>query len=86
MPGLMSISFPGIDGESLLHRLDLMAGICVSTGSACDSKRTEVSHVLKAIKLDDKLAKGTIRVSMGRENTIEEASMIANALIKVCNM
>lgn len=82
LPGLMSLSFPGKEGEAILHRLDLM-GISISTGSACDSKNTEISHVLKAIKLDEELALGTVRVSLGKYNTQEEAERIADALIKV---
>ena len=82
LPGLMSLSFPGKEGEAILHRLDLM-GISISTGSACDSKNTEISHVLKAIRLDEELALGTIRISLGKYNTQEEAERIAAALIKV---
>lgn len=82
LPGLLNLSFPGMSGESLLHRLDLM-GICISTGSACDSKNTEISHVLRAIKLSEELALGTIRVSLGKYNTVDEARQIAEALIKV---
>ena len=58
-------------------------GISISTGSACDSKNTEISHVLKAIKLDEELALGTVRISLGKYNTQEEAERIADALIKV---
>ena len=82
LPGLMSLSFPGKEGEAILHRLDLM-GISISTGSACDSKNTEISHVLKAIKLDEVLALETVRISLGKYNTQEEADRIAEALIKV---
>ena len=82
LPGLLSLSFAEIDGEMLLHRLDLM-GICVSTGSACDSKNTAISHVLKAIRLDEQLAKGTIRISLGKNNTKEEINCIANSLKKI---
>lgn len=82
LPGLLSLSFPGQSGEALLHRLDLM-GICVSTGSACDSVNTEISHVLKAIDLDEQYAKGTIRISLGKNNTQEEAIQIAQALVKI---
>ena len=84
LPGLMSLSFPGKSGEVILHRLDLM-GISISTGSACDSKNTEISHVLKAIKLDEELALGTVRISLGKNNTQKEVAQIANALIKVIN-
>lgn len=80
LPGLVSLSFKNMDGEAILHRLDFK-GICVSTGSACDSKSTQISHVLKAIKLPLEYAKGTIRISFGKYNTLEESSRIAEALI-----
>lgn len=84
LPGLLSLSFPGKKGEVILHRLDLM-GICISTGSACDSKNTEISHVLKAIKLENSAALGTIRISLGKNNTDEESLIIAKALTKIVN-
>lgn len=79
LPGLFSIAFDGANGESLLHLLDLK-GICVSTGSACDSKRTQISHVLEAIKLPEELAKSIIRISFGKNNNTEEAIIIANTI------
>lgn len=82
MPGLISLSFAGADGEAILHRMDLM-GISISTGSACDSVNTEISHVLNAIQLDAKLAKGTIRISLGKYNTEEEVHSIVVALKKI---
>lgn len=82
LPGLISLSFPGKDGEAIMHRLDLL-GISVSTGSACDSQNTEISHVLRAINLDSHFANGTIRISLGRNNTAQDAHEIALALIKV---
>ena len=82
IPGNLSLSFKGCDGEMLLHRLDLK-GICVSTGSACDSMRTQVSHVLQAINLENEYAMGTIRVSLGKLNTIDDAVTIANAIISI---
>lgn len=82
LPGLLSLSFPGREGEALLHRLDLL-GICVSTGSACDSKRTNISHVLRAIGLDERAARGTIRISLGRDNTRADVDAIAAALRKI---
>ncbi len=82
VPGNLSLSFKGFEGEMLLHRLDLM-GIMVSTGSACDSKNTQISHVLKAIKTDERYALGTIRISLGRDNTNDEAIKIADALISI---
>ena len=58
-------------------------GICVSTGSACNSKDTEISHVLKAIGLEEKLARGTIRISLGKNNTLEDVEKIVSALKKI---
>ena len=82
IPGNISLSFAWSDGEMLLHRLDLM-GICVSTGSACDSKNTQVSHVLEAIKVPEKYRTGTIRVSLSKDNTSEDVQKIAQALKKI---
>lgn len=82
IPGNISLSFRDIEGEALLHRLDLMH-ICVSTGSACDSVNTQISHVLNAINLDKSYARGTIRISLGKHNTVDEVDTIAHALIKI---
>jgi cysteine desulfurase len=82
LPGLISLSFAGADGEAILHRMDL-SGICIATGSACNSKNTEVSHVLEAINLDDLFAKGTIRISIGKQNSVTDIDAIANALINI---
>ncbi len=82
LPGLVSLSFPGADGEAILHRLDLN-GICISTGSACDSKNTEISHVLQAIRLDETYAKGTVRISLGKLNTTDDVIAICSALKRV---
>ncbi len=82
LPGLISLSFPGADGEAILHRMDLM-GISISTGSACDSTNTTISHVLQAIRLDEAFSKGTIRISFGKSNTEEEVDRIATALIRI---
>lgn len=82
VPGNLSLSFKGFEGDMLLHRLDLK-GIMVSTGSACDSRNTQISHVLKAIETDEQYAIGTIRISLGRNNTNDEAVKIADALISI---
>ena len=82
LPGVISLSFDGKDGEAILHRMDLM-GICISTGSACDSKNTEISHVLQAIRLPENLAKGTIRISLGKDNTADDVDAIVTALRKI---
>lgn len=82
LPGLLSLAFPGCEGEMLLHRLDLM-GISVSTGSACNSVDTEISHVLQAINLDESYAKGTIRISLGKNNTVDDVDLICSAIKKI---
>lgn len=83
IPGNISISIKNKEGEMLLHRLDLL-GICVSTGSACDSKNTQVSHVIKAIRVPDDYSKGTIRISLGKNNTTDEIDSIAAGIIEIC--
>lgn len=65
-----------------MHRLDLK-GICVSTGSACDSKETQISHVLKAIGLEEMLAKGTIRISLSKYNTEQDMIKIVQVLVGI---
>ena len=82
IPGNVSLSFKNADGEALLHRLDLM-GICVSTGAACDTVNTEVSHVLKSIGLKQEYAIGTIRVALSANNTTDNVIAIADALKKI---
>lgn len=80
--GILSLSFPGHDGEAILHRMDLM-GIAISTGAACDSVNTKISHVLQSIQLDEFIAKGTIRISFGKNNDVNDALTIAKALTKI---
>lgn len=82
IPGNISLSFCNCEGEAILHRLDLM-GICVSTGSACDSQNTQLSHVIKAINIAEDYAYGTIRISLGKDNTEEDVKKIVNALKKI---
>lgn len=82
LPGNISLSFANAEGEMILHRMDLKK-ICISTGSACDSVNTQVSHVIKAIGVPEKYAKGTIRISFGKNNSEEEVLTIADTLIKI---
>ena len=79
IPGNISLSFKNADGEVLLHRLDLM-GICVSTGAACDTVNTRLSHVLNAIGLKQEYSSGTIRISLSANNTKENVYDIVSAL------
>ena len=81
-PGIISVSIRNISGEMLLHRLDLK-GISISTGSACDSVNTQVSNVIKAIGVPSAYAQGTIRISFGHDNQIEDAVEIAHAIAKI---
>ena len=78
----LSVSFKSADGERLLHRLDLM-GICVSTGAACDSVNTRVSHVLQAIGTAEEYVEGTIRISLSSTNTFMEVNTIGDSLLKI---
>lgn len=71
LPANADFSFKFIEGESILFCLDL-AGISVSSGSACSSGSLEPSHVLLALGLPEELAHGSIRFSFGKHNTIEE--------------
>ncbi len=82
LPGNVNISIRGADGEMLLHRLDLKE-ICVSTGSACDSVNTQISHVIKAIRVPPEYAEGTIRVTFGADNTMQDAQQIARSLQEI---
>ncbi|SDJ32487.1 cysteine desulfurase [Lachnospiraceae bacterium G41] len=84
LPGNISLSFKGFEGELILHRMDLM-GICISTGSACDSVNTQTSHVLKSIGLEEEYAIGTIRISLGKDNTEQDVDEIAYALHRILN-
>lgn len=71
LPANADFSFKFIEGESILFCLDL-AGISVSSGSACSSGSLEPSHVLLALGLPEELAHGSIRFSFGKHNTIDE--------------
>ncbi len=79
LPGNANISFSGVEGESLLLMLD-MQGICVSSGSACTSGAVDPSHVLRAIGLTDTEAKGSLRISLDRENTSEEVEKLVQTI------
>ena len=71
LPANADFSFKFIEGESILFSLDL-AGIAVSSGSACSSGSLEPSHVLLSLGLPEELAHGSIRFSFGKHNTVEE--------------
>jgi cysteine desulfurase len=78
-PHILSITLPSVKSETMLHSLS-RAGIFVSSGSACSSNTGHGSHVLRAFGLSDKEADCTIRVSLGAQNTMEEADRFLDAL------
>lgn len=82
LPGNANISFRFIEGESLLLNLD-MKGICASSGSACTSGSLDPSHVLLAIGLPHEIAHGSLRITIGEENTKEDIDFLVNTLIEV---
>jgi len=82
LPGNVNFSFDGIEGESVLLMLN-MKDICVSTGSACSSGSSKPSHVLTAIGLSDDMCKGSIRLTIGDENTEEDIEYTIDCLEKV---
>ncbi|MGN0298693.1 MAG: cysteine desulfurase family protein [Lachnospiraceae bacterium] len=82
LPGNMNFSFPGIEGETLLIMLD-MEGVCASSGSACTAGSDAPSHVLMAIGLPEELARGSLRLTIGSETTMEEAKQVADILSRV---
>ena len=82
LPNTVNISFPGAEGESILLRLDL-AGIRVSTGSACASGSLESSHVLLATGANPEAAHGSIRFSFGRYSTEEDVDYIASTMPEI---
>ena len=75
VPGTVNLCFEGIEGESLLLMLD-DAGICASSGSACTSGSLDPSHVLLAIGLPHEVAHGSLRLSIGEYNSMEEIDHI----------
>jgi cysteine desulfurase len=79
LPHLSNISFRFIEGEGLLINLDLK-GIAVSTGSACSSGTLEPSPVIRALGLSAEDARGSIRFSFGKANTIEDVDYTVEAL------
>lgn len=82
LPGLASFAFSCVEGESILLRMDAK-GVCVSSGSACSSASLEPSHVLLATGLSKEQAHGSVRISLGAENTEEEVDYIAKSLKQV---
>jgi cysteine desulfurase len=79
LPGILHVTFPGCDGDSVLMLLDA-AGIEASTGSACSAGVPEPSHVLLAMGQDAELATASVRFSLGRTSTAAEVDAVIEAL------
>jgi len=82
LPGNANVSFKGVDGGKLLQELDNV-GICASSGSACSSGHLNPSHVLLAIGVPNSLAKSSLRVTFGKENTIEDVDYLVENLKEI---
>ena len=82
LPGNASFFFDGVEGEELVYLLD-QAGICASAGSACSAGALEPSHVLLAMGISKEQARGSLRLTLGAENTEEEVDRIVAALSEI---
>lgn len=83
--GILNIAIGGIDGEGLLNMLD-MHNICISIGSACNSKSKDRSHVLEAMGLDNDRIDSSVRISIGRYNTEEDIYSLVKCIKKYCEI
>ena len=82
LPNNVNFRFDYIEGEGLVLRMD-MKGFALSTGSACSTKSLEPSHVLLALGLRPEQAHGSLRISMGKDNTEEDVKLFLEALPEV---
>lgn len=82
LPGNANISFKSIIGEDLLLKLD-ERGICASTGSACSAGDSSPSHVLLAIGLEKEFSQGSLRITLGEENTKEDIDYLVEQLVEI---
>ncbi|HHM05105.1 MAG TPA: cysteine desulfurase [Gammaproteobacteria bacterium] len=82
LPNTTMLALPGVDGETLLMHLD-EAGFAVASGSACASADPAPSHVLRAMGVEESLARGAIRVSLGQQHGAEDVEALVAALVRV---
>ncbi len=82
LPGTASFVFEAVEGEGLILRLDF-AGICGSTGSACSTGSLDPSHVLMAIGLPHEIAHGSLRLTLGEQNTPEDVDYLIEKVTEV---
>lgn len=84
LAGNNNVCFAGIDGSKLILELD-KRGICASSGSACSSGFLTPSHVLIATGVSERLARGSLRITFGKENTIEDVNYLIDNLRDIIN-
>lgn len=82
--GNLNVSFPGVDGAKLLEELD-KRDICVSSGSACSAGLIQASPVLLEIGVPMNIAKSSLRITLGKYNTIDEVNELIKALEEIIN-
>jgi len=82
LPNNVHLRFSYVEGESLLMMLN-MKGVAVSTGSACSSKSLEPSHVLAALGIPPEQIHGSLRITLGRENTMDEVDYVVENLVEI---
>ena len=82
LPNNLNVSFPGVEGESILLQLDL-EGFAASSGSACSTGSTEPSHVLSAIGLDPDAAHSTVQLSLGQSNNESQIEALALSIEQI---
>ncbi len=78
-PYILSLSFRGVEGEALVVDMDAR-GYAISSGAACSSRSTEPSHVLVALDMPEDWLRGTVRISFGRFNTVDQTAQMAKTL------
>ncbi|MDD2586800.1 MAG: aminotransferase class V-fold PLP-dependent enzyme, partial [Syntrophomonadaceae bacterium] len=79
IPGSVSVCFEFVEGESILLMLDQL-GIMASSGSACTSGSLDPSHVLLAIGLPAEIAHGSLRLTLGKDSTVEDVDYVLQVL------
>jgi cysteine desulfurase len=81
LPNNVNLSFGGVEGETLLLNLDML-GIAASSGSACSTGSTEPSHVLTALGLGPEIARGSLRLTLGKDTTDAEIDRTIEAVVE----
>lgn len=85
LPNNLNLTIPGVEGEALMLYLDAQ-GICVSTGSACTTGSTDVSHILTAIGRSEKQSKQSIRITLGKTTVKKDLDYMISVLLKTIKL